>query len=46
MQAGREAKDWADRPRASSDVKPVPPWRRAAWHKKLLRDFAKAVVAK
>jgi hypothetical protein len=45
MQTGREVKDWAVKPQSPTDAKPVPPWRRAAWHKKLLRDFAKAAVA-
>jgi hypothetical protein len=43
---GREVEDWANRPQSPSDVKPVPSWRRAAWHKKLLRDVAKAVMSR
>jgi hypothetical protein len=45
MQTGREVKNWADWPRSRSDVKPVPPWRRAAWQKKLLKHVAKELGA-
>ena len=44
IQTGGEVKNWADRPPSPSDVKPVPPWRRAAWHKRLLKDVAKALA--
>jgi hypothetical protein len=44
MQTGSEVRDWADRPPSPLDVKPVPPWRRGAWHKKVIRNVAKAVV--
>ena len=44
MQTGSRVENWADRPPSPLDIEPVPPWRRAAGHKKLLRNVAKELV--
>jgi hypothetical protein len=42
MRVGRAIEDWDIRPASPFDAKPIPPWRRAAWHRKMLRDVAAA----
>jgi hypothetical protein len=36
MQSGLVVEDWGAK-RSEQDMEPVPPWRRHAWHKKLLK---------
>ncbi len=43
MQTGRAVEDWRNRSPSPLDMPPVPPSRRSAWHKKLLKKVAKAV---
>lgn len=43
MENGKVVESWADREPSPSDVPPVPPWRRDAWQKKLLRDVRDAL---
>jgi hypothetical protein len=42
MHTGKELADWRDRSPSPLDLPPVPPSRRSAWHKKLLKKIAKA----
>jgi hypothetical protein len=44
LQTGEALKDWRDRPPSPLDATPVPPWRRSAWHKKLLKKIANEVA--
>jgi hypothetical protein len=38
METGKTVKSWTEREPSPSDLPPVPPWRRDAWHRKLLRN--------
>jgi hypothetical protein len=44
LQTGEVVEGWRNLPPSLSDVPPVPPWRRSAWHKKLLKEVANAVA--
>jgi hypothetical protein len=42
MQTGSVVENWTAKPPSPLDAKPVPAKQRAAWHKKLLREVARA----
>jgi hypothetical protein len=44
MRTGKIIEGWSETPQAGWDVEPVPPWRRTAWHKKLLKSVARTAA--
>jgi hypothetical protein len=45
VRTGKFVEDWHERPPSPLDVEPVPPMRRNHWHKKLLKETARAIAA-